>query len=101
MSVLKHPQRQYVAQLKEYVHSTLWGNTSDRSAHNTVQFDNYGVRASLFYAGKAGYRYSVDTWGSWPQGRSETTWRSYNYPHVTVVYWALYRLAHSPQLPRS
>ena len=22
-----------------------------------------------------------------------TTWRSYNYPHVTAVYWCLYRLA--------
>ena len=29
-------------------------------------------------------------------------WRAYNYPHVTAVYWALYRLGrhHSPPLAR-
>eukprot|EP00966_Prymnesium_polylepis_P307784 7112679-Prymnesium_polylepis.1 len=34
--------------------------------------------------------------------RSLETWRAYNYPHVVVVYWSLYRLArhYSPPLAR-
>lgn len=48
MSVLRHPQPAYVQQLEQYVHGTLWGNDSDRTAHRTVQFDNYGcVRGRL------------------------------------------------------
>jgi len=39
------------------------------------------------------YKYTIDTYGAWPERRSRTTWRSYNYPHVTVVYWVLYRLS--------
>jgi len=54
---------------------------------------DYGVHASLFYSGKAGFPYTIDTWGTWNEGRGLTTWRSYNYPHVTSVYWVLYKLA--------
>ena len=44
----------------------------------------------MFYSGKAGFEYSVKP--CWDEPRSLTHWRSYNYPHVTIVYWALYRL---------
>lgn len=97
MSVLQYPQRKYIAQLEEYVGKTLWGSQDDRKARRTIQFDDYGIRASMFYSGKSGVNYTVDTWGTWDQGRAETTWRSYNYPHVTVVYWVLYRIARNYQ----
>ena len=29
----------------------------------------------------------------WSENRSLESWRAYNYPHVTAVYWSLYRLA--------
>lgn len=29
----------------------------------------------------------------WSENHSLEVWRAYNYPHVTAVYWALYRLA--------
>ena len=45
----------------------------------------------MFYSGKPGYHYAVDP--CWDRPRSLTRWRSYNYPHVTIVYWSLYRLA--------
>ena len=34
----------------------------------------------------------------WSESHSLETWRAYNYPHVTAVYWSLYRLGrwHSP-----
>ena len=28
----------------------------------------------------------------WTEQHSLETWRAYNYPHVTLVYWSLYRL---------
>ena len=31
--------------------------------------------------------------GCWDRVRAETTWRSYNYPHPTMVYYNLYALA--------
>ena len=85
MSVLHLPQRSLVAQLEAYVDGTLWGGVQSK--------EDFGVHASLFFSGKAGFDYTIDTWGTWDEGRGLTTWRSYNYPHVTVVYWVLYRLA--------
>ena len=29
----------------------------------------------------------------WSESHSLESWRSYNYPHVTTVYWSLYRAA--------
>jgi len=85
MSLLHYPQRSLVTQLEAYVDGTLWGGVQSKADH--------GVHASLFYSGKPGFHYTIDTWGTWNGGRGMTTWRSYNYPHVTVVYWVLYRLA--------
>ncbi len=42
-------------------------------------------------------RYTVQP--CWDKSRSQTTWRSYNYPHVTAVYWSLYRLARTHTFP--
>ena len=38
----------------------------------------------------------------WSEEHSLETWRAYNYPHVTAVYWSLYRLARhfSPPLTK-
>lgn len=85
VSVQHYPQRDYVKKLEQYVDETLWGGLQ----YNTT----YGVKASMFYSGKRGFHYTTDMWGTWPYGRSLTDWRSYNYPHVTAVYHALYRLA--------
>jgi hypothetical protein len=85
MSLLHAPQKALVAQLEAYVDGTLWGGVQSQA--------DYGVHASLFYSGKAGFPYTIDTWGTWNEGRGLTTWRSYNYPHVTSVYWVLYKLA--------
>jgi hypothetical protein len=45
----------------------------------------------MFFSGLAGFNYTVNP--CWDEARSLTTWRSYNYPHVTIVYWSLYRVA--------
>jgi hypothetical protein len=57
------------------------------------------VKKSLFYYDPkhyAGYyRKSEDwsTWASWPKAQADSLGRSYNYPHVAIGYWVLYRLA--------
>ncbi len=71
--------------LDQYVSHCLWGH---------VQNKNYSVRASLFYYEPKllpTYHYTVDQ--GWDKARSETTWRTFNYPHVASVYWAMYRIA--------
>jgi hypothetical protein len=45
----------------------------------------------MFFSGLPGFNYTVAP--CWDEARSLTTWRSYNYPHVTIVYWSLYRAA--------
>lgn len=45
----------------------------------------------MFYSGLPNFNYSGHP--CWDKARSETRWRSYNYPHVTALYWSLYRLA--------
>lgn len=89
MKNLGQPDAGEIALLEKYINGTLWGR---------LQNPDYGVKASLFFyePSKApGYKYTVG--GGWDKARGETTWRSYNYPHVTAVYWALYHLARDHQ----
>jgi hypothetical protein len=85
MKNLGQPDPREVAQLEDYANHALYGN---------LQNKDYSVRASLFYYEPKllppGY-YTVR--GGWDKARSETTWRTFNYPHVTAVYYALYHLA--------
>ncbi len=82
---LEKPDVREIHLLDTYVQHTLWGH---------VQNKNYSVRASLFYydpKALPNFHYTVHE--GWDKARSETTWRSFNYPHVVSVYWSLYRIA--------
>ena len=85
MKNLGQPNAEEVALIEKYVKNVLWGK---------LQNKNYSVRASLFFYQPnllpEGY-YKVR--GGWDRERGETTWRSFNYPHVACVYWAMYHLA--------
>ena len=86
------PRQDELALLERYVDEVLWGkDDAQRLSNHTVQSSSYGVRASMFFSGLAGFKYTVNP--CWDEARSLTTWRSYNYPHVTIVYWSLYRVA--------
>ena len=79
------PNAHEVDLLERYANTALWGH---------LQNPDYSVRASLFYYDRTAlpdFPYTVN--GGWDKARSETTWRAFNYPHVTAVYWALYHLA--------
>jgi hypothetical protein len=85
MKNLNQPDPTQVKQLEQYVDNALWGH---------LQLPDYGVRASLFFYDPKSlpdFKYTVR--GGWNKARTETTWRSFNYPHQAAVYWALYRLA--------
>ena len=84
MKNLGQPDPQEIALLEKYATHTLWGH---------VQNPDYSVRASLFYYEPRLFPGYYTIRGGWDKARSETTWRTFNYPHVAAVYWALYRLA--------
>ena len=113
------PVASEVAQLEAYVHETLW-TPEHGDRRQFLQGRDYAVRASMVYwsdefqaaperalaAAPALTAECLKCWTAcakktnccnwmvcWSENRSLETWRAYNYPHVTAVYWALYRLA--------
>ncbi len=90
MKNLGLPDTHQIALLEQYANTALWGH---------LQNPDYSVRAGLFYYGLPGYPYQFHgtDWTFWDKARTETTWRAFNYPHVTAVYYALYHLARDHQ----
>ncbi|EOD29360.1 hypothetical protein EMIHUDRAFT_463031 [Emiliania huxleyi CCMP1516] len=114
------PSDAEVGKLEEYVHETLWAGASGRRS-SFLQGADHSVRLSMLYwndamdkdpsgparrALPALYDHCHKCWASckkgrdccywmhcWSEEHSLETWRAYNYPHVTVGYWSLYRVA--------
>ena len=88
MKNLGRPDAREIALLEKYADTALWGNLQNR---------DYSVRAGLFYYDPKAfpdyYQFHGTDWTFWDKARTETTWRSFNYPHVTAVYYALYHLS--------
>jgi len=89
------PDVDEMKKLEEFVTKTLWGG---------IQYSDgdrkYGVRKSMFYyepdsVPEGTYSSDVDysTWAAWSKEATESTVRSYNYPHVVAAHWVMYRLA--------
>ena len=121
------PSAAEVARLEEYVNQTLYqGSHPDRGRFVQSSAD-HSVRLSQLYwtdelndpntergraATAAAPALAQVCRGCWPkrcswmdcwsESHSLETWRAYNYPHVTAVYWSLYRVARwtSPPLTR-
>ncbi|RBR13570.1 hypothetical protein FVER53590_08529 [Fusarium verticillioides] len=89
------PNAEEIAKLDKFVQTTIWGG---------IQGKNYGVYKSLFYHdSKLNYTYDADSdwtsWTSWDKGAAESVDRAYNYVHVVVAYWSMYRVARAyPEL---
>ena len=121
------PSAAEVGLLEQYVQHTLYqGDHPDRSrflqgsAHHDVRLsmlywtdemsDQSSAAAQAAKAAapelarvcKGCWPKSCSWMDCWSESHSLETWRSYNYPHVTAVYWSLYRLGrwHSPPLTR-
>lgn len=90
MKQLDHPEPQEVAKLERMVDETVLGK---------LQVPGGGVKKSLFYydpkAFAGYYDKGIDwtTWASWDRKQADDPGRSYNYPHVAIGHWVLYRLA--------
>ena len=123
------PSADEVAKLEDYVFNTLWaGASGDRKGF--LQGADYAVRLSMLYwsdaidAARDGpaehfapalHKTCHKCWATcskkrdccywmhcWSEEHSLENWRAYNYPHVAVGYWALYRLGrhYSPPLTK-
>lgn len=99
MKEFGQPNKQQVDQYEEFVDHTLWGHIQYKSGPR-----KYGVRKSLFYyqpnlfpPGFYSSKYNWKTWSAWSKKQSEAVDRSYDYPHVAVAYWTMYRLARDHQ----
>ncbi len=95
MKLFGQPDAAQLAKYQEFVDGPIWGNLQYSDGQNA-----YGIKRTLFYYQPnelpAGYYdSSIDWsyWGAWPKAHTLQVPRSYNYPHVTALYWTMYRLA--------
>jgi hypothetical protein len=91
---LDNPNPEEVAKLERLVNETVLGHLQ------VAQGEHAGaVRKSLFYYDPKEFPDYYDpkidwrSWTSWSKKDSEDIGRSYNYPHVAIGHWVLYRLA--------
>ncbi|WP_165106346.1 DUF5695 domain-containing protein [Limisphaera ngatamarikiensis] len=89
------PDPDQVQKFERFVNEVLWGRL--QYSEGDLQ---YGVRKSLFYYTTndiPGFTYdpALDwrSWTSWSEQEARSVGRGYNYPHVVIAYWTLYRLA--------
>ena len=99
MKEFAQPDKQEIAQLETFVDQVMWGGLQYNDGPR-----KFGVRKSLFYyqpdqipAGTYDAKLDWHSWTSWNKEASEDVGRSYNYPHVVALYWALYRVARNYQ----
>jgi hypothetical protein len=100
MKLFGQPDKAQLAKYQQFVDAVIWGG---------LQYEDgslqYGVKRTLFYYEPSSMppgTYSSDVqwtdgggifWGAWNKAHSLEVPRSYNYPHVAALYWAMYRLA--------
>jgi hypothetical protein len=94
MKQLDNPDAEEVAKLERLVNETVVGKLQVASGPKAG-----AVRKSLFYyepAEHPGYYDAAKNWKNWTAWNKEQSGdlgRSYNYPHVAIGHWVLYRLA--------
>lgn len=81
------PDPAHILQLEKMVNISVWGH---------LQNSDYSVKRSLFFYepdAVPGYNYSPQiSWGgSWNEADAHSTWRAYDYVHVSSIYYSLYR----------
>ena len=126
------PVQSEVDQLEEYVHETLWAGAAgerkrflqgkDYSVRlsmlywsDEIERDGSEMAAAVQRAAPSLYATCHKCWATcskkrdccywmhcWSEEHSLESWRAYNYPHVSALYWSLYRVGRhfSPPLTR-
>jgi hypothetical protein len=99
MKQLDNPDPAEVAKLERVVDETVLGNLQVESGAKAG-----AVKKSLFWYDPARfpgyYAAPADQWKSWTawdKKSADDLGRSYNYPHVAIGHWVLYRLARNHQ----
>lgn len=98
MKELDNPDPQEVTKLEQFANETVVGPLQVASGPTEG-----GVRKSLFYYDPAQFPSAYNdaenwkTWASWSRQKAADIGRAYNYPHVAIVHWVLYRLARDHQ----
>lgn len=91
---LDNPNAAEVAKLERLVNETVVGKLQVADGPQAG-----AVRKSLFYydpktfPGYYNQKANWSTWASWPKKDADDLGRAYNYPHVAIGHWVLYRLA--------
>lgn len=92
------PVVEQVRKLEDMVNVTVWGHLQNRHGGPGVHEVKYGVKKSLFYHEPAtlpDYEYNPSynwtSWASWNKSEAYAIDRAYDYVHVSVLYWSLYR----------
>ncbi len=99
MKLWGKPDAEQIEKYEEFVDEVVWGG---------LQYNEgplmYGVKRTLFYyepneLPPGYYDSDIDfsTWMAWPRAHTEQVPRSYNYPHVTALYFTLYQLARNTE----
>jgi Family of unknown function (DUF5695) len=100
MKLLGRPDPGEIAKYQEFIDKVVWGGLQISEGSR-----KYAVRKSLFYYEPkelpAGYYQAGWNWGTWMswnrKAAFDTVDRSYDYPHVAALHWAMYRLARNYQ----
>jgi hypothetical protein len=89
------PNPEEIRKFEKFVDGVMWGHLQYKNGPH-----RYGVRKSLFFYQPdllPPHYYDADinwhSWTSWNKKQTEAVNRSYDYPHVAIAYWVLYRLA--------
>ncbi len=91
---LDHPEAGEIAKLERLIDETIVGKLQVANGLHAG-----GVKKSLFWYDPQRfpgyYDQTIDwrTWASWKRDQADDLGRSYNYPHVAIGHWVLYRLA--------
>jgi hypothetical protein len=95
MKQLVEPDPAELEKMQRFVDGVVWGGLQYSEGERM-----YGVRKSMFYYEPESMpegTYSQDIryggWSSWDREEAMSVGRSYDYPHVAVLHWVLYRLA--------
>ena len=83
----ERPVQSEVSALDYYIEHFVWGGLQRTTARSTR------TRSMAFRTGS-----TIATARSGPNGRTHI-WRIYDYPHITLMYFGMYRVAkHNPQI---
>ncbi|OAN66532.1 DUF5695 domain-containing protein [Sphingomonas sp. TDK1] len=94
MKQLDNPDPAEIDRLETLVDKTIFGKLQEAGGEHIG-----AVKKSLFYYDPAAFPSYYDpaanwkTWTSWSKKDAGDLGRSFNYPHVALGYWTLYRLA--------